>query len=52
MHRITQAAIEWYITREGDLEQAVIEAVEAARADHIYIRGVSEGSSPPQEAEC
>lgn len=51
MYRIAQAAINWYITREGDLEQAIIEAVEAARAAHYHIKGITD-SPPPQKKEC
>lgn len=51
MYRIYRAAINWYITREGDLEQAIIEAVEEARAAHYYIRGITDSPSPQKE-EC
>lgn len=47
MHRIITAAINWYAKRDagekpkGDLERAIIEAIEAARAAHIHIRDIT-----------
>ena len=51
MYRIAAAAIKWYVTRgtseKGDLERVIVEAIEEARAAHIYIRAI-DGSLPPQ----